>query len=171
MKAHAIIDTDKVTISITPNLFDRCQSLFRRLKKRSHIENFEFYFRYSFEVDDERINPDFLTLAILLSLYPYLGFPWLSVNTPVSKRFRQLCRRRLGIFVSAPSRTAKGGNYEKQNVEDFDEQPTEKKNLRPGLAFSMGSDSLAARMMMPKDTYSLFIDRPTPESSLYKKEN
>lgn len=171
MKAHATIESNKVSISIRPNLFDRCKRLFRRLKKQSHLENFEFYFRYSFEVDDERINPDFLTLAILLSLYPYLGFPWLSVNAPVSMRFRQLCRRHLGIFVSAPSPKGKGGDYEKQNVEDLDERPTVKKSLRPGLAFSMGTDSLAARMMMPEDTYSLFIDRPTPASSLYKKEN
>jgi hypothetical protein len=171
MRAVVSVDSHTVNVSITLNLFDRCKRSFRSLLKKSHIENFEFYFRYSFNLNNQKLNPDYLTIAIILSLFPYLGFPRLSVNLPVSKKLRQLTFGHLGIFLSAPSSRTMGGNLESKYSVASETRLIQEANQKPGLAFSMGADSLAARMMMPKDTYSLFIDRPTSERDLYNKEN
>tara|TARA_B100001115_G_scaffold184623_1_gene187919 strand:- start:156 stop:1478 length:1323 start_codon:yes stop_codon:yes gene_type:complete len=117
----------------------------------------EFYFKLPEGVLFEQIHPDHLALVSLLACHPFIGkriiFP-----KKVSKKF----------FDAHKIVT-------KYIIDEFDENlvpwmpPSES---RVALAYSGGADSTAALALLPKNTVSIFLDRPLPllKRTLYNKD-
>ncbi|MDA9722575.1 DUF6395 domain-containing protein, partial [Euryarchaeota archaeon] len=110
-------------------------------------------FEGDLRIDD--IHPDHLALAIILSVNPFVG-ETLVINLPVSENFRTACNTITRYKLVFPKTT------------NTPYQP--KPDSRPGLSFSGGADSTAALLLMPKNTLSVFMDRPLKKfRSLYNK--
>jgi hypothetical protein len=167
MKLTVNVSSDQVNYKITPGILDMVKIVFRKISKKSHLANFEFFFRYTFTISESKLNSDTLALSGLLSVYPYLGAPWLQLNFPVSNSFKKSVLTNLGLFLITP--LAPIPELQIDSVGGI--ATAHKIDRNPGLAFSMGADSVAAKLLMPNETYALFIDRPEHPRSLYKKEN
>ena len=107
------------------------------------------------DIDFELIHPDHLALITLLTCHPFIGnelhLPW-----NVSEGFADAAKRVSGYIIS---------------FKDCNHPPyMPGSNARPGLAFSGGADSTACLLTMPKNTLSVFMDRPLrKKTSLYNK--
>lgn len=110
-------------------------------------------FKEEFRIED--IHPDHLALAIILSVNPFVGEK-LEINLPVSENFRTACKTITRYKL----------HYPKKTEPPYQPGP----DSRPGLSFSGGADSTAALLLMPKNTLSVFMDRPLKKfRSLYNK--
>ena len=110
-------------------------------------------FKENLNISD--IHPDHLALGIILSVNPFVGES-LHINLPVSEEFR--------IASKSISR------YKLIYPQAVSSQYKPKPDSRPGLSFSGGADSTAALLLMPKNTLSVFMDRPLKKfRSLYNK--
>ncbi|MGB0516773.1 MAG: DUF6395 domain-containing protein [Poseidonia sp.] len=103
-------------------------------------------------IDD--VHPDHLALVALLVCHPFthqkISIPW-----GVSERFAESC--------------SKISKYQVE-FEHTDVQAYNASNGRPALAFSGGADSTASLLVMPKNTLSVFMDRPLKrKASMYNK--
>ena len=100
------------------------------------------------------VHPDHLALIALLVCHPFtqqeITIPW-----GVSERFAGSC--------------SKISKYEVK-FEHTNAKPYNTSNGRPALAFSGGADSTASLLVMPKNTLSVFMDRPLKKkASMYNK--
>ena len=100
------------------------------------------------------IHPDHLALIALLVCHPFtqqkITIPW-----GVSDRFAESCSKISKYEVEFEHTNAKAYNIS---------------NGRPALAFSGGADSTASLLVMPKNTLSVFMDRPLKKkASMYNK--
>jgi hypothetical protein len=117
------------------------------------IENkFTTHLPKGITIDD--VHPDHLALIALLVCHPFtqqkITIPW-----GVSNRFAESC--------------SKISKYEVR-FEHTNAQPYNTSNGRPALAFSGGADSTASLLVMPKNTLSVFMDRPLKrKASMYNK--
>ena len=101
------------------------------------------------------IHPDHLALASLLMANPFVKKE-LRLPFKISKRFFDAAKK-ISKFKLIPS-------------EGFIEPYKATNNSRPSLSFSGGADSTAALLLMPKNTLSVFLDRPLKFArSLYNK--
>lgn len=103
-------------------------------------------------IDD--VHPDHLALIALLVCHPFtqesITIPW-----GVSERFAESCSKISKYEV----------RFEHTNAQAYNTS-----NGRPALAFSGGADSTASLLVMPKDTLSVFMDRPLKKkASMYNK--
>lgn len=97
----------------------------------------------------ERVHPDVLALAALLTCQPWIGSR-LLVERPVSAAFATVVEHELGIAIEPvdpvlPARERPAGP-------------------RPGLAYSGGVDSVAAAGLLPGEPVLYFLDRAVPMS-------
>lgn len=119
----------------------------------SMIENkFKTQLPKGITIDD--VHPDHLALIALLVCHPFtqqtLTIPW-----SVSERFAESCSKISKYEVRFEHTSAKSYNSS---------------NGRPALAFSGGADSTASLLVMPKNTLSVFMDRPLKKkASMYNK--
>lgn len=99
------------------------------------------------------IHGDHLGLAALLVAYPWVRGS-MDFGLPVSDLFAETLE---GLGISVGSATG---------ATPYVASP----GSAPGLAFSGGVDSTAALSLLPGNTVSVFLDRPSVEGSLYNKE-
>jgi hypothetical protein len=92
-------------------------------------------------------HPDLLALSILLCIFPFIGTR-LKLNFKVSEEFAAEVEQQLKIRVEPSCST-----ISKRTV------PATFAKGKAGLAFSMGIDSTAALLLMPKTTACVFSDR------------
>lgn len=114
-------------------------------------------FRVDFqgEISAEQIHPDHLALAIILVANPFVGSV-LNLPFAVSEQFLNSTK-----IISRYEINCSDGH-----VTPYSPGP----NSRPGLSFSGGADSTAALLLMPKNSISVFMDRPLVRGlSLYNK--
>ena len=101
------------------------------------------------------IHQDHLALASILLSNPFVSEE-LIINGGMSERFFEATKRITKYKVKKP--------------ESFIEPYNSVENSRPSLSFSGGADSTAALLLMPKNTLSVFLDRPLKFGrSLYNK--
>ena len=103
----------------------------------------------------KQIHPDHLALMALLVCHPFvhqsITIPWV-----VSERFADSCAKisKYGVIFD-------GTNHPPYSTSS---------NPRPALAFSGGADSTASLLVMPRNTLSVFMDRPLKRKvSMYNK--
>lgn len=114
----------------------------------------------------ERIGADRLALAILLTIYSFVGRS-LKLPFEVSDAFREAVRSSIGITIylrdDVPQILREVGPDIRPGLDA----------MHPGLALSMGVDSVAALAIMPEDTIGVFLDRAFPPAGdrLYKKDH
>jgi len=103
-------------------------------------------------IDD--VHPDHLALIALMVCHPFTGKS-LTIPWKVSDRFAKSCAKISKYSVS----------FEQGSVE-----PYVANGGRPALAFSGGADSTASLLLMPRNTLSVFMDRPLKKKvSMYNK--
>ena len=101
------------------------------------------------------IHPDHIALSILLVSNPFIK-EVLNIPFKVSEGFKQATR----VITK----------YRVKFHEGSHEPYSPSAHSRPGLSFSGGADSTAALLLMPKNTLSVFLDRPLKlKASLYNK--
>jgi hypothetical protein len=101
----------------------------------------------------DHIHGDHLALSALLVAYPWVRGR-MDFGLPVSSQFAATLEG-LGISVGSPT-----------GAPPYTTSP----GSVAGLAFSGGVDSTAALSLLPGNTVSVFLDRPSVEGSLYNKE-
>ena len=123
--------------------------------EKIRMERNEFFVNLGEGIRLEDIHPDHLALAIILAANPFIGSS-LKLPLPVSERFMKSTR-----YISRYKIIAPAGVVAPYLSPD---------QSRPGLSFSGGADSTAALLLMPKNTISMFMDRPIVKGvSLYNK--
>ena len=101
------------------------------------------------------IHQDHLALASILLANPFVSEE-LIIKGGMSERFFEA--------------TKKITKYKVKRPESFVKPYNSVENSRPSLSFSGGADSTAALLLMPKNTLSVFLDRPLKFGrSLYNK--
>ena len=101
------------------------------------------------------IHFDHLALAAMLIANPFIGKE-LVLPFPISERFHESTKRITKYKIIT----------QENHIDPY--EPGE--GSKPGLSFSGGADSTAALVLMPKDTVSVFLDRPLKRgASLYNK--
>ena len=103
----------------------------------------------------DQVHPDHLALITLLVCHPFVNSS-LTIPWKVSRRFSESCR-----LIT---------KYDVLLLDEFVEPYNATENSRPALAFSGGADSTASLLVMPKNTLSVFMDRPLKKfASIYNK--
>ena len=101
------------------------------------------------------IHQDHLALASILLANPFVSGE-LIIKGGMSEKFFEATKKITKYKVKKPER--------------FIEPYKSGENSRPSLSFSGGADSTAALLLMPKNTLSVFLDRPLKfRRSLYNK--
>lgn len=119
------------------------------------MDKHEFNVDFSGSISVEHIHPDHLALAIILVANPFVG-KLLNLPFAVSEQFL--------LSTKIISR------YEITCLDGHVSPYSPRVKSRPGLSFSGGADSTAALLLMPKNSISVFMDRPLVRgASLYNK--
>ena len=159
MRAEVLeFDHGGITCQFEPNLPETLIAAKRRYLGKSYLKSGASHFQFPPGLRLRNTHPDLLALAILLLSFPYSTSRSLEIPFRVTPEFRQAVHDSIGIHLKAN--------------ESISVQPRVRGD-KPGLAFSAGADSQVARLLMPANTVSIFLDRPLffGRKSLYKKEN
>ena len=142
---------DKGKIKITFSRHDGDGTFSQKIKMNSDLVGCDF----ENNLQLSEIHQDHLALASILIANPFISEE-LIIKGGMSERFFEA--------------TKKITKYKVREPERFIEPYNSVENSRPSLSFSGGADSTAALLLMPKNTLSVFLDRPLKFGrSLYNK--
>ena len=142
---------DKGKIKITFSRHDGDGTFSQKINMNSDLVGCDF----ENNLQLSEIHQDHLALASILLSNPFVSEE-LIINGGMSERFFEATKRITKYKVKKP--------------ESFIEPYNSVENSRPSLSFSGGADSTAALLLMPKNTLSVFLDRPLKFGrSLYNK--
>ena len=142
---------DKGKIKITFSRHDGDGTFSQKINMNSDLVGCDF----ENNLQLSEIHQDHLALASILLSNPFVSEE-LIINGGMSERFFEA--------------TKKITKYKVKKPENFIEPYNPVENSRPSLSFSGGADSTAALLLMPKNTLSVFLDRPLKFGrSLYNK--
>ena len=142
---------DKGKIKITFSRHDGDGTFSQKINMNSDLVDCDF----ENNLQLSEIHQDHLALASILIANPFISEE-LIIKGGMSERFFEA--------------TKKITKYKVREPERFIEPYNSVENSRPSLSFSGGADSTAALLLMPKNTLSVFLDRPLKFGrSLYNK--
>lgn len=127
--------------------------------KQITVANKSCFFNLPTSFNLNNLHPDRLAFAIILCYMPFIHST-LELPFAVSESFANIIKNTLGIIITNISKDIMNNkiNENKSNI--------------PGLCLSMGIDSMAGLLLMPKNTKCIFLDRHIDKNTktTYKKD-
>lgn len=126
-------------------------------ERKAKLNQTSIYFKLPNDVDISNIHPDLILLTTLLAIKPFTH-KTLEININPSQLMVDACKIHLSLNIVCSK--------------PLSSQRKKPKDGNPGLAFSGGSDSIAALSIMPKNTVCIFLQRSSKGAvkSLYKDD-